>query len=320
MNTIKIKSNNMKAKKILVAFLISGFAFTACENDNDNQTESENAKPTIDKIELGLGNNEIGTIGEDFHFNAEVTAGDKIESVQIKIAQISTEKYSKVWSHEINWPQYAGAKNTTIHKHFDIPTDAPEGKYDFIIIIKDQNGTTLEVKKNLNIYAAGNLPVNPVSSTFTLFKNEDYFYRKGKYYKEGDSFKTGDKVMSQVTLTGVKGNGIMYLLLINKNAKHLPESVDQIDFSKVIVYDVFEHTDMAEVGTFSNVPFNASNNTFLREMPELFIGAQKDNNVPAQDIKGSKAWASGTYVYMVVYKNTTYNINFSQSIDVPVNL
>ncbi|KFF06353.1 DUF4625 domain-containing protein [Flavobacterium reichenbachii] len=310
----------MKTRKILVAFLISAFAFTACDNDNDNQTQAQKEKPTIDKIELGLGNNEIGTIGEDFHFNAEVVAGDKIESVQIKIAQISTEKYSKVWSHEINWPQYTGAKNTTIHKHFDIPTDAPEGKYDFIIIIKDQNGTTLEVKKTLNIYAAGNLPVNPVSSTFTLFKNEDFFYRKGKYYKEGDSFKTGDKVMSQVTLTGVKGNGIMYLLLINKNAKHLPESVDQIDFTKVIVYDVYEHKDMAEVGTFSNVPFNASNNTFLREIPELFIGAQKDNNVPAQGITGTKAWASGTYVYMVVYKNTTYNINFSQSIEVPINL
>lgn len=319
MNTIKTKSNNMKTAKILVAFLVSAFAFTACDNDNDSPAEPEKAKPTIDKIELGLGNNEIGTIGEDFHFNAEVVAGDKIESVQIKIAQISTETYAKVWSHEINWPQYAGAKNTTIHKHFDIPADAPEGKYDFIIIIKDQNGTTLEVKKTLNIYAAGNLPVNPVVTIFTLFKNEDFFYRKGKYYTEGDSFKTGDKMMSQVTLSGVKGNGIMYLLLINKTAKHLPESADQIDFSKVIVYDVFEHKDMAEVGSFSNTPFDESTNTFSRDMPELFVGAQKDNNVPTpQDI--SKMWATGTYVFRVVYKNTTYNINFSQSIDVPVNL
>jgi len=320
MNTVKTKSNNMKTTKILVAFLISAFAFTACDNNDDNPPAEEKAKPTIDTIELGLGNNEIGTIGEDFHFNAAVTAADKIESVQIKIAQISTENYSKVWSHEINWPQYAGAKNITIHKHFDIPADAPEGKYDFIIIIKDQNGSTLEVRKTLNIYLAGNLPVNPVASIFTLFKNEDFFYRKGKYYKEGDSFKTGDKVRSQVTLSGVKGNGIMYLLLINKSAKHLPESVDQIDFSKVIVYDMYEHKNMAEVGDFSNVPFNGGTTTFLREMPELFIGAQKDNNLPAHDISGAKTWASGIYVYRLIYKNTTYNINFSQSIDVPVNL
>ena len=320
MNTIRTQSNNMKKTKILVAFLLTAFAFTACDNNDDNPSETEKAKPTIDKIELGLGNNEIGTIGEDFHFNAEVIAADKIESVQIKIAQISTEKYSKVWSHELNWPQYAGAKNATIHKHFNIPTDAPEGKYDFIIIIKDQNATTLEVKKTLNIYAAGNLPVNPVASILTLFKNEGFFYRKGKYYTEGDLFQKDDTLMSQVTLSGVKGNGIMYLLLINKSAKHIPESVDQIDFSKVIVYDVFEHKDMAEVGDFSNVPWNESNNTFLRDMPTLVIGAQKDNNIPAQDITATKSWTPGTYVFMVVYKNTTYNINFSQSIDVSLHL
>ena len=316
MITIKTKSNNTKTK-IVFAFFISVFAFTACDNDNENNEEK--AKPTIDKIELGLGNNEIGVIGEDFHFNAEVVAGDKIETVQIKIAQINTEKYSKVWSHEISWPQYTGAKNTTIHKHFDIPAEAPEGKYDFIISIKDQNGTSLEIKKTLNIYAAGNLPVNPVASVLTVFKNEDFFYRKGQYYKEGDSFKTGDKLMSQITLAGVKGKGILYLLLINKTAKHLPESVDQIDFTKVIVYDVIEHKNMAEAGTFSNTPFDENTNTFSREMPELFIGAQKDNNLPApQDI--SKAWTGGNYVYRAVYKNTTYNINFSQSIDIPINL
>jgi len=320
MNTIKTKSNNMKTAKILVAFLVSAFAFTACDNDNDTP-EPEKAKPSINNIELGLGNNEIATIGDDFHFNAEVIAGDKIESVKIKITQIGTETYSKAWSHNITWPQYTGAKNAVIHKHFDIPTDAAEGKYDFIITITDQNGTSLEVKKTLTIYAAENLPVNPVATIFNVFKNDDFFYRDRKYAQEGDSFKTNDKIMSQVTLTGVKGSGIMYLLLINKNAKHLPESVDQIDFSKVIVYDVFEHKDITEVGTFSNVIFDETTFTTVRNMPSLLIGAQKDNNFPTpQDITGTRAWASGNYVYRLVYKNTTYNINFSQSVDIPVSL
>ncbi|KAF2508835.1 DUF4625 domain-containing protein [Flavobacterium foetidum] len=309
----------MKTTKILIAFLVSAFAFTACDND-DNPNETETAKPTIDKIELGLGNNEIGTIGEDFHFNAEVIAGDKIENVQIKIQQIAGENYSKVWSHEISWPQYAGAKNTTIHKHFDIPSDAAEGKYDFIIIITDQNGTKLEVKKNLNIYAAGNLPVNPTATVFTVFQNDNFFFRKGKYYQEGASFKTADVFSSQVSISGVKGDGIMYLLLINKAAKHKPESVDQIDFSKVIVYDVYEHKNMTEVGTFTNTPIDA-NFTVVRQMPVLKIGAAKDNNSPnPQDITGTRAWATGDYIYLAVYKNTTYNINFSQVIDVPVSL
>lgn len=143
---IKIKLEKMKTTKLILASLFAAMAFTSCSND-----DSESAIPSIDKIELGLNNSETATIGADFHFNAEVTAADKIENVQVKIVQRSTETYSKVWSHEITWTQYAGAKNATVHKHFDIPEDAAEGKYDFIIIVNDQNGSKLEVKKNLTI-------------------------------------------------------------------------------------------------------------------------------------------------------------------------
>jgi len=308
----------MKTKKIMIALFLGLFSFTACNNDED--ASQVNLKPKIDKIELGLGNNEIGVIGEDFHFNAEITAGDKIENVQIKIIQRSTETYTKVWSHEINWTQYAGAKNATVHKHFDIPLDAAQGKYDFIIIVTDQSGTKLEEKKNITLYAAGNLPVNPVASIFNVHKNDAAFFRKGKYTLEGDSFKTADKFASQVTLSGVKGNGKMYLLLIQKNTKHIPESIDQIDFSKVIVYDVIEHKDMAEVGGFSNITFD-ENNIVNRPYPTLLIGVVKDNNIPnSQDITGSRAWGSGDYNFVAVYKNTTYNINWSQAITIPITL
>jgi len=147
---IQIKSEKMKTTQLFFAWLFAAIALTSCSND-DNNTEQVKAISTIDKIELGLGNNETGTIGEDFHFNAEVTAGDKIKNVQVKIVQKSTETYSKVWSHEITWTQYADAKNATVHKHFDIPEDAAEGKYDFIITVNDQNGTKLEVKRNITI-------------------------------------------------------------------------------------------------------------------------------------------------------------------------
>lgn len=203
----------MKTTKIFAAFIIAAFSFTACDNNDADPADQDLAKPTIDKIELGLGNNEIGVIGEDFHFNAEVVAGDKIEKVQIKIVQRTTETYSKVWSHEINWPQYAGAKNATIHKHFDIPAEAVEGKYDFLIIITDQNGTKLEIKKNLTLYTAANLPVKPVVSVLTVFKNDDYFYRKGNYSEIGSFFKTADKFSSQVTISGVKGTFFRFLSL-----------------------------------------------------------------------------------------------------------
>lgn len=145
---IKIKSEKMKTTKLILASLFAAIAFTSCSSDDSEQNQ---AIPKIDKIELGLSNSETATIGADFHFNAEVTAADKIKNVQVKIVQKSTETYSKVWFHEITWTQYADSKNATVHKHFDIPEDATEGKYDFIIIVNDQNGSKLEVKKNLTI-------------------------------------------------------------------------------------------------------------------------------------------------------------------------
>lgn len=147
----------MKTTKAIAAVLLFVATFTACKKDS--QPEPEWSKPTIDNIEIGLGNNQIGVIGKDFHFNAEILAGDKIEDVQVKILPRSGENYTKPWKLEITWDQYKGAKNATVHKHFDIPADAVEGKYDFLIIVNDQNGTTLEEKREIHIYEAENLPV-----------------------------------------------------------------------------------------------------------------------------------------------------------------
>ncbi|WP_347050150.1 DUF4625 domain-containing protein [Flavobacterium olei] len=308
----------MKTTQLILASVFAALAFSSCSND-DNDSALWKAVPTIDKVELGLGNNETATIGQDFHFNAEVTAGDKIENVQVKIVQKSSETYSKVWSHEVTWTQYADAKNATVHKHFDIPEDAAEGKYDFIIIVNDKNGTKLEVKKNLTIYKLENLPVKPIVSILTVFLNDNFLYRKGQFSDPDAKFKNNDRFSSQVTMDGIKGDGIMYVLLINKNAKHNPESVDQIDFSKVIVYDVLEHKNIAQTGGFSNVEWNGT--TVTRDFPIMTIGAAKDNNVPvAQDLIANKAWATGNYTYLILYKNTTYNINFSQAVELPFAL
>lgn len=293
-------------------------AFTACKKDEE--PEQELAKPKIENVEIGLNNNEIGIINADFHLNADITAGDKINLVQVKIQQRSSETYSKTWSHEINWTQYKGAKNTNVHKHFTIPAEAPEGKYDFIIIVTDENGAKLEEKRNITIYAAANVPVNPSASIFNLFSNGARFYRNGNFITPGSSLNKGDKLNSQVTLSNVKGSGKMYLLLINKKHNHKPEAIDKIDFSKAIVYDIYEHKDVANSFFFTNTPFDATTNTSIRSWPDMIIGNSTDNNIPATSINGAKAWETGTYYFGVVYLNTTYKIGFYQYIEVPVNM
>src|SRR5690554_4172277 len=103
----------MKTIKAITMIILFVATFTACKKDS--QPEPELTKPTISDIEIGLGNNEIGVVGKDFHFNAEILAGDKIENVLVKILPRSGETYEKPWTFELTWEQYKGAKNATVH-------------------------------------------------------------------------------------------------------------------------------------------------------------------------------------------------------------
>lgn len=309
----------MKTTKTMVAILLFLGIFTACSKED--QPEIELAKPSIDNIEIGLGNNQIGVIGKDFHFNAEVLAGDKIKNVQVKILPRSGENYEKDWQLEITWDQYKDAKNATVHKHFDIPEDAAEGTYDFLIIVNDQNGTKLEEKQEIKIYKAENLPVNPTLSLFNVNVNGSFFYRDGKFTTDGARLTMDDKFSAQATIEGVKGDGKMYMILINKKLGHRPENIDQIDFDKAIVYDVYEHENWVEGGSFSNAVYDFETFTWIRKVPQLIIGAASDNNQPQPGaIVGSKAWESGTYYFGVIYKNTTYNMSYFQYTEIPVKI
>lgn len=309
----------MKTTRAIAAVFLFVATFTACRKDS--QPDPELAKPTIDNIEIGLGNNQIGVIGEDFHLNAEILAGDKIENVQVKILPRTGETYTKPWEFAITWDQYKDAKNATVHKHFDIPVDAVGGTYDFLIIVNDQNGTTLEERREIRIYSAENLPVNPTLLAMNVNVNGSFFYYDGKFATEGAKLSKNDKFSSQATIDGVKGDGKMYLLLINKKLEHRPENIDQIDFEKAIVYDVYEHKDWGEGGSFSNAVFDMETFTWIRKIPSLVIGTDKDNNAPQPGIiGGNKTWESGTYYFGVVYKNTTYNMSYFQYIEVPVDI
>ncbi|WP_345952659.1 DUF4625 domain-containing protein [Mucilaginibacter sp. PAMB04168] len=309
----------MRSTKIMAAVLLLMATFSACKKDKNE--EPELAKPTIDHIEVGLNNNELGVIDKDFHFNAEVLAATKIENVQIKIMPRAGETYSKAWKHEITWDQYKDAKNATVHKHFNIPADAAEGKYDFLIVVNDQNGTKLEVKKAITIYLAANVPVNPNAGIFNIFSNDARYFRNGQFTVAGTKLKKGDVIKSQVTITDVKGDGKMYILMINKKHNHRPEAIDKIDFSKAIVYDVLEHKGWDKSDSFSNSTVDPVTFLPIRIFPAFTIGATVDNNTPtANPISGAKAWESGTYYFGVIYKNTTYNIGYFQYIEVPVEI
>jgi len=294
-----------KIKQAAILLLLCTSVFSACKKDEETAAPSA-AMPTVENMEIGLNNSAIGVIDRDFHFEADVIAGDKIDVVELRILQKAGETYSKSWKHEISWTQYKGAKNTNIHKHFMIPADAAEGRYDFMIIVKDQNGAVLELKKEIQLYTAANMPADPTLTIFSIFKNGNFAYRlKNASDYTGLTFKQGDTLHSQVAISNVKGSGQLYLLLINKKEQHHPESVSAIDFGKVTVYDKLEHKDVANTFDFTNVIFNAETFNFERDMPGLVIGDKSK-------------WPAGEYEFVILYQNTTYPISYVHAVPLKI--
>ncbi|CDF80362.1 conserved hypothetical protein [Formosa agariphila KMM 3901] len=301
---MKIK-NYVYILPILLVFL------TSCNNDDDEVIILET--PTISEVEVGLYNNELGVVGEDFHLNAEILAGDLIDIVKVNIEQKSNETYAEEWSYEITWDKYQGLKNATMHQHFDIPAEAPKGKYDFIITITDQNGTYLEEIRQVELIDAADFPdVNPHVSVFGVDKiNVDgvsgfnNFYNNGEFKNPDATFFSKDESLwSTIQIGGLKGDGIMYGLLIKKSLNHKPETVEAIDFSKVIVTEVVSHSSGdEEVITLRN---NKDTDHWNYGLP-IKIGAANDNNIPNPNpITEGNAWETATYYYGVVYTNSSY--------------
>lgn len=312
-----------KSKFIFLPLFILSVFFTSCDKDDpENEEPKETAK--ITNIEIGLNNNEIGTIGKDFHFNAEVLAATKIDSVGIKIVPRPDETYEKAWSFEKTWPQYQNVKNALIHEHFSIPADAVEGKYDFIIIVKDQNGTTLEEKRAITLYLAANLPVDPQLFSFYAGTVDNNYKILREIYNTANPDKTDLRISkdellnARAAVSGLKGDGKAVIVLINKKHNHRPETLEAIDYSKVIVVDVAQHVGVPASGSFSTTTDRSTTPITLRK-PKLKIGADIDNNTPAGNpIDGLKAWESGQYYLGIIYKNTTYNMGLFEYINLQI--
>lgn len=306
----------MTISKYLLAFLLLLTAFSACKKESSYAP----AVASISNIEIGLNNNQIGVSGRDFHFNAKILAGSRIDSISIAILQIPGETYSGSWKHEVVWTEFREAKNASVHKHFDIPADAVEGKYVFLITVTDMNGSRLELKNNITIYHPQNLPVDPKLSLLNLFVNEEIFYRNGRFNIPARAVKKSDLLHVQATISNVKGDGQIYLLLIKKALNHKPESIAAIDFSKAIVYDYLEHRSLTPTQSFSNMLYNETTYATTRKMPDLIIGGLTDNRNPPASITGEKSWTSGTYYLGVIYQNTTYNATLFNYIELNLDL
>ncbi|WP_316795158.1 DUF4625 domain-containing protein [Pedobacter agri] len=148
----------MKIKHLILSMAFITVSISACKKEG---MEPEALNPTAENVEIGTANDKRALRGRDFHFNADILAASKIKDVKLVISQKAGQTYASSWKFELSWPEYIGVKNTNVHKHFTIPATAPEGTYDFALIVQDDNGTQLEIKEDLIILDPANLPVDP---------------------------------------------------------------------------------------------------------------------------------------------------------------
>ncbi|GAA5220845.1 hypothetical protein GCM10025777_14750 [Membranihabitans marinus] len=271
-------------------------------------------------MEVGLSNNEIGVIGRDFHFNAEILAGEKIDLVQIKIEPKDGETYDSPWSFEMSWDKFKGVKNATVHEHFNIPDEAVEGVYDFIIVVSDENGAVLEEIRSITIYLPDNLPVDPILSIISTYDTKTsrsiYKYSGGQVFGDPDyTLYMDDLPRANFFVAGIKGEGQFYVVLIKKELNHKPESIDAIDYSKTIIWDIEKHTGVEEAQDLANINFDTE------AYPDFLIGAEFDNNEPTPNpISGLKAWEAGQYYLGFLYENTSYNMSLFHYTEVTLEM
>ncbi len=284
---------------------------TGCKKEKD----PEIATPTASNIEIGTANNKQAIRGRDFHLNVDVIAGDKIKGVEIKILQKAGQTYTANWKFELAWDQYNGVKNTNVHKHFTIPAEAPEGRYDFCFIVYDENGTRLELKEDFTILDATSIEVDPKIGRDIFSRNGTMIYYMDTYVEQELIFKKGDEFTAHAQVSEIKGDGILYTILIKRKANYFPESIDKLDFSKAIVISKVAHTGLPNASKVSTL--KQINGTYGGE--SIIIGTERDGNEPISNlINGEKAWESGKYNLVILYKNTTYNMSTYKSIPITI--
>ena len=283
--------------------------FVSCEKDGETPAA---AQPKVENVEIGYANNKQAIRGRDFHFNADLLAGDKIESVQVKILPKDGQTYTSSWKMEIAWDEFKGLKNANVHKHFTIPLEAPEGKFDFFFVVHDANGSKLELKEDFQIFDAANMPVDPVVDRDIFSRNDEMIYYMNTYVENPLLFKKGDKFTARAQIKQIQGDGVLYTALIRRTLNHFPEIIDKLDLTKAIIISKVEHKDLgpaSKVNTYKLVDGTLSGD-------DIIIGAEKDGL--GSQIAGDRQWQSGQYNLVILYKNTTFNMSTFKSIPITI--
>ncbi|MDD2962311.1 MAG: DUF4625 domain-containing protein [Bacteroidales bacterium] len=271
--------------KTLLFLLAMGamLVLTSCSKDDETAV----AKPVINLIEMGLSNSHVAYIGADLHIEADIVAEGKISVIAVEIHQ---EEGS---SQEITaqYTEFAGLKNTTFHKHVDIPSTTVAGTYHCHITVTDMEGnqTTVESEIFIEVLQDTTPPVITIAASPA----------NGATFANGESITISGIATDNIALGGM-------LIALVYESDQIGDTAVAGDNPKVIVM-LHTHDFGADPDEFS---FTAS----------IAVGAASDNNMTPAPIQGENAWKTGNYYILVKTKDAMGNWTFSQHYPITINL
>ncbi len=270
-----------KIKTIAIAIAAASLIFfTSCDDDDDNAS-----KPQIYNLELGLNNTQIGVIGSDLHIQDSIGADNLIEDITVKISCDTTS-----WSYDSTFTEFSGKRNTIFHKHVDMPTEKTEvGNYTFSFTVKDKDGQTTTIEKDLKIQ----LPTDNEKPVITLTPIEN------------ETFNTGDTIVVSGTVTDNIALGGIYIGLVRED--------QNLEDKKV--------NDENTITILHNHHF--SDPTSYSFTAKIIVGAEEDNNIEPKKLTSDKdyAWKSANY-YIVAKSPDAYGgkVAFSSHYPIVIDL
>lgn len=281
-----------KRKLFLIAMLFTaGLFFTSCE-ENDEKVP----KPEINLTELGYENSKTGYLGSDLHIEAEVVAEGKMEEVTIEIHPKGQheEKNALAALHEGEWEvdttftQFSGLKNTTFHKHIDIPVHADTGHYHFHFIVTDREGQQTTFEEELKIQQPDDAVAPEISISSAPTNNQ--------HFNDGETISISGSVSDNKALGG------LYIGLVREDQNFTDAEVNATNTITIL------HTHEFDSPTAHD--FSAS----------ITVGAEYDNNITPKEITGDIAWQSGNYYIVVKCKDAfAGNWSFSEQYSIVID-
>lgn len=266
---------NTRVLFIAMAFAV-GLIFTSCNKDDDSA-----AKPVVSGLELGLNNSQIGIIGSDLHIEAEVVAEARISRIEVLIHQ---EDNSAAWTFDSVYTEFAGLKNTTFHKHIDIPLNVIAGTYCFHFIVTDEDGqqTAIEIE-DLTILA----PTDAVAPTISLSSTPT----TNQTFSAGQIIGISGSVSDDIALGGI------YIGLVRDDQGLTDAGVN--DGNTITLLHNHDFSTPTSYG------FSAS----------IVVGAAMDNNITPKEA----TWTAGDY-YIVVKTKDSFGGNWTFSSHYPITI